>query len=137
MKKWLAVIIPIAFVLFISAPKVWLSPMGSPEPSTFQLPFFIILTLFESVSTGVGVAFILFGYKLVKKVSKDSKFVAWSLYLSTSWFLVNWWVHDGLHKANGMNLQGLLYIEYAFHVTMMIMAALAAYSFFHLFSKNK
>lgn len=136
MKKWLVVALPIAVVGFILSPKLFLMPVGSPEPTSYQLPFFIILGIFESLAMGFGVAFILFGYKLVKKAGRNSRFVAWSLYLSTSWFLLNWWVHDGLHKTNGMNLQGLLYIEYAFHATMMIMAGLSAYAFFRVFSKN-
>ncbi|MBI3379158.1 hypothetical protein HY029_00185 [Candidatus Gottesmanbacteria bacterium] len=136
MKKWFLVTIPIAVIAFVVTPNVWHSPMGLPEPTPSQLPFFIILTIFESVSLGLGVSFLLFGYSIVKNVSKNSKFVVWSLYLSTSWFLLNWWVHDGLHKVNGMNLQGLLYIEYGFHVTMITMAALAAYSFLKVFSKK-
>lgn len=137
MNKWLTVTIPIAVAAFILAPKVWPSPVGSPVPTSFQLPFFIVLTIFESLSLGLGFAFLLFGYQMIKNVSEKSKFITWSLYLSISWFLLNWWVHDGLHKINGENLQGLLYIEYGFHVTMIIMAALAAYSFIRIFSDKK
>ncbi|HEV8224498.1 MAG TPA: hypothetical protein VGP74_04510, partial [Rubrobacteraceae bacterium] len=44
------------------------------------------------------------------------------------WFLVSWWPHDNLHIHNGEDLQGLLYIEYGFHVTLMLAGIVLAYS---------
>ncbi len=46
-------------------------------------------------------------------------------------------MHDNLHKVNGMNIQGLLYIEYAFHVTIIIAGVILAYAFFHPFLDPK
>jgi hypothetical protein len=50
------------------------------------------------------------------------------MYLSVGWFLVSWWPHDNLHLHNGFDLQGLLYIEYGFHVTLIFAAFVLAYS---------
>ncbi len=50
------------------------------------------------------------------------------MYLSIGWFLVSWWSHDNLHIHNGDDLQGLLYIEYGVHVTLIIAAVVLAYS---------
>ncbi len=50
------------------------------------------------------------------------------MYLSVGWFLVSWWPHDNLHIHNGMDLQGLLYIEYGFHVTLIVAALVLAFS---------
>ena len=50
------------------------------------------------------------------------------MYLSIGWFLVSWWPHDNLHIHNGMDMQGLLYIEYSFHVTLIIAALVLAFS---------
>ncbi len=136
MKKWIATTLVFGLPTFILGPIVWVSPAGSPQPTSLQLPFFIILGVFEAFSFGLGVSFLLFGYSLVKKFSGKDKTAAMLLYLAISWSLLNWWVHDGLHKINGENLQGLLYIEYAFHVTLIITAVGASYSFFRLLSKK-
>lgn len=50
-------------------------------------------------------------------------------YLSLSWLLISWWPHDNLHLHNGMNLQGLLYIEYGFHLTLIIASLILARAF--------
>ncbi len=43
-----------------------------------------------------------------------------------------WWPHDNLHISNGNNLQGLLFIEYGFHFTLMIAALVLAHCFLSL-----
>ena len=65
---------------------------------------------------GLGVAFLLFGLPVVLRVSADWKLRAWLAYLSIGWLLVSWWPHGHLHQHNGHDVQGLLYIEYGFHV---------------------
>jgi hypothetical protein len=50
------------------------------------------------------------------------------MYLAIGWFLVSWWPHDNMHIHNGNDLQGLLYIEYGFHVTLMAGGLILAYS---------
>lgn len=137
MKKWLWVGIPIAVIAFILGPKVWVSGPGMGEPTSFQLPFFILLGLFESVALGTGVAFAIFGHELIKKFGKENKIAAKCLYLAITWLLINWWTHDGLHKMNGMNLQGLLYIEYGFHVTLIIAGLVSAWAFSKLAQNYK
>ncbi len=104
-------------------------PMG-PVPTSGQLPLFIVLSLFEAVSFGLGISFLVLGWSHVKKVTGKSKTLTWLVYLSIAWYLLNWWPHDNLHIHNGMNLQGLLYIEYGFHVTMIIAGVILAYAFF-------
>ena len=43
--------------------------------------------------------------------------------------LVNWWAHDSLHLHNGMDLSGLLRIEYAFHMTLIAAGLTLAWFF--------
>ncbi len=81
---------------------------------------------------GLGVSFLLFGLPTVRRVSPNSKLTAWAMYLSIGWLLVSWWPHSHLHQVVGENLQGLLYIEYGFHVTVIIGAAVLAYGFLTL-----
>ena len=51
------------------------------------------------------------------------------MYLSIGWLLISWWPHDNVYSHNGEDMQGLLYIEYGFHVTLMAAGLILAYSF--------
>ncbi len=47
--------------------------------------------------------------------------------------MVSWWPHLNTHRANPADdLQGLLHIDYGFHVPLMISAIVLAYSFLSL-----
>lgn len=137
MKKWWAIVT--AFITIVAVPLariIWKDPTGM-TPTSAQLPFFILLSIIEAFSLGLAVSFLIFGKKIVDKVVGKSKKLVWAVYLSTAWVLGNWWVHDNLHKVNGMNLQGLLYIEYTFHVTLIIAGVILVYAFFHPFLASK
>ena len=107
---------------------IWPPAVGGPEPSAGQFPFFILLAVFEVLSFGLGVSFLLFGFAPLRRAVGGSTWRTWAIYLSIGWFLVYWWPHDNLHIHNGNDLQGLLYIEYGFHVTLMIAGIVLAYS---------
>lgn len=103
-------------------------PMG-PEPTAGQLPFYIALSVFEAVTFGLGISFLLFGFAPLRRALGGPGLKAWATYLSIGWFLISWWPHDNLHIHIGMDMQALLYIEYGFHVTLMIAGLIVAYSF--------
>ena len=107
---------------------IWPPAPGGPEPTAGQLPFFILLAVFEALTFGLGVSFLLFGFAPLKRAVGGSAWRTWAIYLSVGWFLVSWWPHDNLHIHNGDDLQGLLYIEYGFHVTLMLAGIVVAYS---------
>ena len=107
---------------------IWPPAPGGPEPTAGQLPFFILLAVFEALTFGLGVSFLLFGFAPLKRAVGGSVWRTWAIYLSVGWFLVSWWPHDNLHIHNGDDLQGLLYIEYGFHVTLMLAGIVLAYS---------
>jgi hypothetical protein len=108
---------------------IWVpSPMMG-EPTAAMVPFFIILSIFESLSFGLGMAFLFLGWPMVQKVSGKSDILTELAFLSIAWYLINWWPHDNLHASIGMDLQKLLYIEYGFHVTMIIAGVILAYFF--------
>ena len=106
---------------------IWPPAPGGPSPSAGQLPFFIFLAVFEAVTFGLGVSFLLFGFAPLRR-AVGATWRAWAIYLSVGWFLVSWWPHDNLHIHNGSDLQGLLYIEYGFHVTLMLAGIVLAYA---------
>ncbi len=113
---------------------IWPPAPDSPVPSPGQMPFFIGLAVCEALAFGLGVSFLVFGLPLVRRLSAAGlpRWLALVTYLSVGWLLVSWWPHDNFHLHNGTDLQGLLYIEYGFHVTLMIAGGIVAYSFLSL-----
>ena len=126
----------LAVIAFLAAP---LGPLGvfwrpsadidMSSVSTFQISLFILLNIIEALAFGLGVAFLVFGYPYVRAVTPASLRLTRAAHFSIAWLLINWWLHNGMHTHNGMDLGGLLKIDYAFHVTLII-AGLIVASFF-------
>lgn len=115
---------------------IWPPAAGGPEPTAGQLPFFIVLEVITSITLGLGVAFLLFGFPTMKEVAAGSSLRAWVMYLSVGWLLVSWWPHQHMHIANGDNIAGLIVIEYAFHVTLMLSGLALAFCLISLLRKR-
>ena len=128
--KVLVLTLVVTAAAFVLGPVLW-HPIGL-EPSPEQLPFFMIVSFVEALALGLGVSFLVFGLPLVRRVSAGSRLRVWLMYLGLGWALVSWWSHGNLHMSNGDNMQRLLYIEYGFHVTLVISAAIVAYCFLSL-----
>ena len=107
---------------------IWPPAAGGPEPTAGQFPFFLLLAVFEALTFGFGISFLLFGFAPLRRALGGSGWRTWAAYLSIGWFLVSWWPHDNMHIHNGENMQRLLYIEYGFHVTLMAAGLVLAYS---------
>ena len=116
-----------AALAFGSSQVLWPPPPGFVPPENL-LPYFVILGLIESLSFGAGVAFLIFGFRLIARTGV-SRSAAWGGYLGIAWSLVNWWAHDGYHRVNGLRFAGLLWIEYSFHVTLILGGLLTVYFF--------
>jgi len=101
-------------------------------PTAGQLPFFIFLAIGDALLLGLGVAFLLFGFPVMRKVSPDSRVRAWAMYLSIGYLMVSWWPHLGMHASNGINLQGLLYIDLFFQLPLEVAGVTLALSFISL-----
>jgi hypothetical protein len=132
-RTWVKVLILILVVTvpaFLLGHVIW-HPLGM-APSPGQMPFFMVVSFFEALALGLGVSFLVFGMPLVRSVPSELKTRAWLMYLGIGWALVSWWPHGNLHVSNGDNMQRLLYIEYGFHVTLVISAAMVAYCFLSL-----
>ena len=123
----------------IAVPALFLGPVIFPpadvgvEPTAGQIPFFVFLGLTDALLLGLGVSFLIFGYPVLRKVSPDSKARAWAMYLSIGYLTVSWWPHLNMHAHNGMDLHGLLVIDFLFHLPLEIAGAVLAYCFFSLF----
>ena len=107
---------------------IWPPAEGAHAPTGAQLPFFIGLSAIEGIALGLGVSLLLFGFGAVRRAAGSSP-RAWAAQLSLAWLLVSWWPHDNLHAHIGDDMQALLYLEYGFHVTLMVAGAVLAYLF--------
>jgi hypothetical protein len=139
-KTWVKVLIitvVVAIPAFVLGPILWPPADMGVGPTAGQLPFFLFLAAFESITLGLGISFLLFGMPIVRRVAAGSKLRAWAIYLSIGWLMVSWWPHDNLYMFNGMDLQGLLHIEYGFHLTLMVAGIVLGYSFFSLITERE
>ncbi len=133
--KLIALTTVLAILAFLASPNgplggFWRPSPDEPMPTSAQLPFFIVLNLVEVVAFGFGVSLLVFGLPLVRAIAPASQTLTRLAHISIAWLLLNWWVHDSLHIHNGMNLDGLLRIEYGFHVTLMLAGVILAYFFY-------
>ena len=130
--KWLVVTLVLAVIAFLASPNgplggFWRPSADFPQPTAAQLPLFILLNVAEVLAFGLGISFLIFGYPLMQTMLPASKGLTRWAHLCIAWLLFEWWPHDSLHVANGLNMNGLLAIEYGFHVTLMVAGAILAY----------
>ena len=135
--RWLVVTLVLAVIAFLASPNgplggFWRPSADFPQPTDAQLPLFILLNVVEVLAFGFGISFLIFGYPLMQTILPASKGLTLAAHLCIAWLLFSWWPHDSLHVANGMNLNGLLVIEYVFHVTLMVTGAILVYFFLAL-----
>lgn len=120
--KWAAVTLVFAVVSFFLTPVFWPFSTTGPQPGSL-LPLFIVLQIFDSLAFGLGVAFLAFGYPIVRR-SQVGPLLSTLTYISIAWSLVNWWPHVNLHRVNGVNLAGLAAIDLGFHLTLQAAGAI-------------
>jgi hypothetical protein len=118
-----------ALAAFLLGPILWPPSPDLPTPTAAQLPFFILLKVLEVLTFGLGLAFLTLGLPLVRRAAAGLGLSPWPAFLAIGWSLVSWWPHDSLHLANGMDLGGLLLIEYGFHVSLFATAAIVGWYF--------
>ncbi|MGH8677584.1 MAG: hypothetical protein ACREUQ_04435 [Burkholderiales bacterium] len=130
--KWLVLTLVLAVIAFLASPNgplggFWRPSPDFPQPTDAQLPLFVLLNAIEALAFGLGISFLIFGYPLMQTILPASKGLTLWAHLSTAWLLFSWWPHDSIHVANGLNMNGLLVIEYVFHVTLMVAGAILVY----------
>ena len=132
--KVVLVTLVLGIAAFLTEPHGPFGGFWAPTPTAavatgIQVPLFMFLGALEAVTFGLGVSFLLFGYSALKAQGSASTALTRGAHLAISWLLINWWAHDSIHLHNGMELNGLLRIEYGFHVTLII-AGLTVARFF-------
>jgi len=113
---------------FLLTRVIWPDAPGRPIPPDNLLPLYIIVGLVESFAFGLGVAFLIFGGRMLRTFGQGRGLTLLT-YLSIAWLLINWWPHDNLHRVIGFDFGRLIWIEYGFHVTLIAAGACVAYFF--------
>ncbi len=105
------------------------APYPGPTPTPAQGALFMLLGLLEALMLGGAVAFLVYGYPVLRQQGSPSARLTRAAHLSIVWILAQWWAHDSLHISNGPDLGGLLAIDYLFHLPIMA-ASLVVLVFF-------
>jgi len=144
MKTWLKVLIvtllfglptvPLGRILWPDPPSSMPGMIMGSDPTTLQLALLIGVALFEAAAFGLGVAFLLFGLPLVRRAVGTNAPLTWAACAAIAWSLLSWWPHDNLHRVAG-DLSALIGIEYTFHTTLIISAAIIAFTFLRLVAR--
>lgn len=128
--KFAIITVAVGIPAFFIGPFLWPPSSDLPTPSQAQLGFFALLSFIEALFFGVGVAFAALGAPLIHRVPAESKKRTAAAFVSLVWLLVSWWPHDSLHIHVGEDVQKILYIDYGFHLTVIIAALIIAGYFF-------
>ena len=131
--KVAALTLAVAIPAFLVGPVLFPPAEIGVEPTAAQLPLFLFLAVGDAILLGLGVSFLVFGLPVLRKVSPDSRARAWAMYLSIGYLMISWWPHLNMHSSNGVDLTGLLVIDYVFHFPLEITGVVLAYCSFSLF----
>jgi hypothetical protein len=118
----------VAVPAFLAGP-VLFPPSDAISPTPFQMALLLPIIAIEAIALGLGVVFLRYGWPLVRRVVGPSRRLAMATYVSSAWLLANWWLHDNLHISNGLNINALIAIDWAFHTTLIAAGAVVSYAF--------
>lgn len=127
----LGLIVVVSLLTIPLGQMIWPPASMGMEPTQTQILLFMGVSLFEALSFGAGLMFVLSGWNYVKSASSKRKTLTKAAYVSIAWSLLSWWPHDRLHAHIGNDINKLLGLEYGFHVTLIIAAIIVAYTFYN------
>ncbi len=130
--KMLLITLIVGIPAFVLGPVIW-PPSPDIQPTSGQVPYLMVLSAIEASVFGFGIAFLIYGRRLLNRVARGAEKVAVAMYGSVAWLLISWWPHDNMHIHNALDVGGLIAIDYLFHFTVIFAGLVLAYSFFALF----
>ncbi|MDP2629605.1 MAG: hypothetical protein Q8P45_02800 [Candidatus Harrisonbacteria bacterium] len=117
-KKFFVLAFSAAIIAFLLTPVIWPYAIDAAHmPPSSVLPFFMVVVALSELAFGIGIAFLIFGYKAMRKAERGYGLSFWA-FLSTVWLLISWWPHENLHRVSEGNYYALVWIEYIFHVSL-------------------
>lgn len=117
--KYAAVTLIVGAGAFALGPMLWPPGPDLPHPPAGLMPAYLALAVVEALAFGFAIALLLFAWPAVRAMAIGSIAFKRVLYVSVAWLMGNWWMHDGLHMNVGLDMERLVYIEYAFHMTLL------------------
>jgi hypothetical protein len=135
-KKYVvALTVGLAIPAFVLSRVIWPDPPGAPVPPRGLLPFLIVPAVFESLAFGAGIAFLVAaGRGLLGNT--HGRGLAVAAYASAGWALVSWWPHSNMHRVN-TSFQGLVVIDWTFHLTLIAGAAVIGVFLYRTLSREQ
>lgn len=133
--RWFAVTVIVAAAAVPLSLVLWRTPSGVATPPPGIVPFFVLIgVVIPALSLGLGVAFLLFGRKLLP--TNQPLALSGASFVSISWLLVNWWPHSNFHRvANGW--ANVVVIDYVFHTTVIIATCVVVAFFLSVMSERQ
>lgn len=118
-----------ALVTMALGQNIWTPPPGAAAPPAGLVPFFIVLELAGDVLFGLGVSFVIFGFGLLAR-ARQPLWLTYATFVSIGWLMLSWWPHGNLHRVTPTGAWlNLLYIDYGFHLSLMVGTAMIALFF--------
>jgi hypothetical protein len=116
----IALTVGLAIPAFILSRVIWPDPPGAATPPPGLLPLLMVPAIFEALSLGAGVAFLFVAGRAL--LHRRAGRLAVAAYASAGWAMLSWWPHSNMHRAN-TTLEGLVLIDWMFHLTLIFGAA--------------
>ena len=122
--RWLGVTLVVAAAAVPLSFLIWRTPPGVAGPPPSMLPILLpVEVVIPALSLGFGVAFMLFGRKLV--IRDRASAMSRASFISIWWLLVNWWPHSNFHRVS-TGWVSLAAIDYFFHATVIVATCVVA-----------
>ena len=123
----LAVVAVILTVVMFFVENMIFPPAFMPPMSL--LPAFILLSFWDALAFGVGIAILIYLGMTYSKWPKEIRGPLLVLFFIAIWFTVLNWIHDGLHMSGAYppNWVLLAVTEYTFHFPWLIFGLALAY----------
>ncbi len=130
--KFVAVSLVVGIIAAALTRVIWPLPSNGPALPAGLLPWLVALDVMGALLFGVGVAFVVFGYPLVRRAGQ-SGLLTGATYVSIAFQLLSWWPHGSLHEVIGstfpIDFNKLLYLDYGFHLPLIATALIITYFF--------
>jgi hypothetical protein len=117
----------IAVPAFLLGPVLFPKAPDFPTLTRIEFALFMPLAIWTPLLFGAAVSFVVFGWPEARRSPQPGKTTA--ALLAITWVIGSWWVHDNLHMHIGMNVPGLMAIEYGFHFTVGLAGLVLGYLF--------
>lgn len=122
-----ALTVGLAIPAFVLSRVIWPDPPGAAAPPPGLLPLLMVPAVVEALAFGAGAAFVITAGRALLRRTYDRLSLA--AYISAAWALVSWWPHSNMHRAN-TTLEGLVLIDWTFHLTLILGAAIVGTYFY-------